>query len=218
MLSSYLNYTKKLLDINGDGEVNKSDKDFFLSEILHKQLPKIEIPGEINNDPKNWMVSQKLGFTNPNVDKTIFNGNCGPTSLVMIARMFGKLGGGPNEAQEQIRFVRELAGIPNEYTAVPLESLSDAAESLGLKENHTFGDISTIKSSLDSGKKLLLAVDPAKYAPGGGTGHAIVVSGFKDGLFEVYDPGFQRPIKISEQALAEAMKMSKGEMLIIGNM
>ena len=212
----YYEHIKGLLDFNMDGKVTKADKDLFINKILHKELPKIEIPGEINNDPKNWMVSQELGFTNPHVDKTTFNGNCAPTSLVMIARMFGKLGGGPEEAQKQIKYVRELAGVPNEYTGASLESISDAAESLGLKSTHTFGDINTIKFSLNSGKKLLLNVDPGKYAPGGGGGHAIVVSGFKDGMFEVYDPGFQRPIKVSEKTLAEAMQFTNGDMLIIG--
>lgn len=209
-------YMKGFLDFNMDGEVTKADREMFMNEILQIKLPRIETTNQTFNDPKNWMVSQMLGSTNPNVDKSNFNGNCGFASLVMIARMFGKLDGGKQEAQKQIKYVRELAGVPNEYEGSTMDQLSSAAESLGLNGIHVYGDINVIKDSLDFGRKIILGADPSKYSIGENSGHAIVISGFKDGMFEVYDPGFQRPIKVSEKALEESMKMQYGNMLIVG--
>ncbi len=209
-------YMKGFLDFNMDGEVTKADKDTFMSEILHMKLPTIETTNQAFNDPKNWMVSQMLGSTNPNVDKPNFNGNCGFASLVMVARMFGKLCGGKEEAQKQIKYVRELAGVPNEYEGSDMGQLSSAAESLGLNGIHLYGDINIIKDFLNLGSKIILGADPSKYSIGGSSGHAIVISSFKDGMFEIYDPGFQRPIKVSEKALSESMQMQYGNMLIVG--
>ncbi len=205
-----------VFDLNHDGRINKKDYNVLHYDLLKNEKP--IIPSPTKTDPNNWMVSQNKGPTNLNEDKPFFNGNCGVTSLLMVARMFGKIGGGAEEANEQIELMRELMGATtSEYEGSSMMQVSDGARSLGLNAKATHSDINDIVSAIKHGKKVIAGVDPKKYGPTTTSiGHAVVISDFDGEKFTVYDPGFQKPIKLTKQQLELALNDKGINTAIIG--
>ena len=207
---------KVLYDLNSDNKIDDKDIAIFKKYFMNEKPLELKPPAV--NDPKNWMISQVRGPTNLNADSpSHFNSNCTATSLLMVARMFGKMGGGPAEAQGQIDLIRKLSGSIDAYSGISDIELGQVAKELGLTAEHAYGDISKITSALKQGKKVILSVNPAKYSPSKDSSHAIVVTGVKGDNFIINDPGFQKPIIVSKKALTLAMKQSRGKMLILGN-
>jgi len=209
------NGLSQILDLNNDGKINKKDYNILHYDLLKNKRP--VIPSPTKTDPVNWMVSQRQGPTNLNEDKPFLNGNCGVASLLMVARMFGKIGGGAGEANEQIQLMRELmGGINSEYEGSTSMQTADGARSLGLKAKVAHSNINDIIRALKHGKKVIASVDPKNYAPTTSTTHAIVISGFDGKNFTVYDPGFQKPIKLTKQQLELALLDINDNTVIIG--
>ncbi len=208
--------TLQLLDLNRDGKIDKKDYDTLHYDLLHNEKPKITPPTKI--DPNNWMVSQKIGPTNLNEDKPFLNGNCGPASLLMVARMFGKIGGGAEEANKQIELMRELMGaVPSEHEGTANIQIIDGAQSLGLSAKNAHSNINDIARAIQHGKKVIAGVDPRKYGPTTiSNRHFVVISDFDGERFTVYDPGFQKPLKLTEKQLELALENEGNNTVIIG--
>ncbi len=211
-----LNGLSQILDLNNDGKINKKDYNILHYDLLKNKRP--VIPSPTKTDPANWMVSQRQGPTNLNEDKPFLNGNCGVASLLMVARMFGKIGGAAEEANEQIQLMRELmGGINSEYEGSTSIETADGARSLGLSAKVTHSNINDIVRALKHGKKVIAGVDPKNYAPTTtSTRHSIVISGFDGEKFTVYDPAFQKPIKLTKQQLGLALLDVNDNTVIIG--
>ncbi len=124
-------------------------------------------------------VSQVSGPTNPNAIKG--QGNCLPTSLVMVGREFGKLAKDPNQSQSQINKVRQDANAsPNNKEGVSYEEGATAAKKMGLQGKVVTENTDELKNSTDNkNKKVIVGVNPAILDPNRGYGpnehHAIVV-------------------------------------------
>lgn len=132
---------------------------------------------KIFNNIKDWFVSQHRSSSNTNED-VAGNGNCGLASLLMLGRLFGKVGGGPAEANDQIEMLRKISGITsNEFEGSNLQQLANGAKRLGLNANVTKASISTLEAGLARGEKFIVGVNPGSLDPGKSKNgaHAIVV-------------------------------------------
>ena len=207
-----------LADLDKDGMISLGDINHLRYDIMKMDKPKLEITSGANVDPKNHMISQNLGFTNPNEKYDGFNGNCGITSLLMAARIFGVIDGNTENAADQIIALRDFIGV-DAYEGSTLRELSQAGKVLGLDATTTIGNLDYLKEQLTNGAKVILGVDPSKYAPAFSGGHAFLVTGFDvdRNVFIINDPGFQHSIRISAKALEAAMKPFGNEMLVLNN-
>lgn len=116
------------------------------------------------------------GYSNGNM-------NCGPSSLAMIARYFGK-GEGLLDAQLVDRLNRADG---DDSGGSPPRDIKKQAKSIGLKADYRSGaDTDWIASELRKGHKVIVRGDYRR----GGLGHLMVVAGIDaKGDFIVNDPG-----------------------------
>ena len=136
----------------------------------------------------------------------------------MIAKMFHKVGGGPKDAYKEISLMRELMGVtPSHYGGVLYNAFLDGAKSLGLEAEHKTGTSEDIIKALNEGKKVIVGVDPSKYSPSPKGGHAVAISSYHDGKFEVYNPAYPQPMLLGAKEVDLAMSALGNNMVIIGN-
>ena len=159
---------------------------------------------------RDWFVSQVRSWSNPNEDAP-GNGNCAMASLLMIGRMFGKIGGGPQDANAQIELMRRISGASrSEYEGAYPSTYARGARNLGLNAVVKGGaSMSDLYKGLSSGKKYILALDPGRlYANIRHGSHAIVLVGMdpRRGVAMVADPGDTRgPREVPISRLNDAM-------------
>lgn len=136
--------------------------------------------------------------------------NCGPTSMAMIARAFGK-GEGMSDAQ----FINHLGakgGTSANGTGV--NGIGAMAASLGLgSETRAGADVGWIAEQIKAGKKVVANGDYYAMAPHGnagkvGTGghYVAVVGQDADGNFIVNDPADKNVRTVSPADLAQFIK------------
>lgn len=151
-------------------------------------------------------ISQIRGQANTNEDSKGNNANCGPTSLAMIARMFGKSSGDASTADSEIEKMRSLMGGSNdEYSTTTASQLVQGAKGLGLNANYS-NDMNSLFSTLNNGGKAIVGVVPSKYGGSGNINHFVVVNSIKGDRAELFDPLQQKPITVSTRDLYNAMQ------------
>jgi hypothetical protein len=158
-----------------------------------------------------WFVSQEKSQSNPNEDVK-GNGNCAFASGVMLARFFGEMSTEPGKANNQIEYLRRISGeTADEKEGTSLETASKGLEKLGLNTDVKEGvSIDDLKEGLSQGNKYLLAVNPEKYEEFLGedltfSGHAVALMDIEGDKALLFDPGNNKPVYISVDALKDAM-------------
>ncbi|MBI1857654.1 MAG: C39 family peptidase [Candidatus Melainabacteria bacterium] len=171
----------------------------------------------ISGDVPSTFVSQKpSSSTNTNEDSGSDNANCGPTTLLMIARMFGKEGGGATEADDQIEQMRGLMGATSdEGSDTNVDQLAEGAQKMGLDAEVDQGGVEEIEEALNQGKKVIVNVNPKEYG-GEDVAHFAVVTSIDGDTVTLFDPLEQKPITINKSELQSAMSEQENYMVKIG--
>ncbi len=209
----------QVCDLNGDGTVDITDLNVLRYDIMGEKKPDLNYFNLLPNNSliDSSFVSQSPSASNTSDETVQLNGDCAAASLLMIARMFDKVGGGPEDVYNELSFMRELMGAsPSHYFGVSTNEMVDGAKALGLEAEGKTGNSQDIIKALQEGKKVIVSVNPAAYSPSAKAGHAVVINGYKDGKFEVYNPAFAKPIFLTEQELDLAMSDFGNQMAVIG--
>ncbi len=124
----------KAADLNGDGKVNIQDLNILRYDILKESKLEVTDFQNLSTTPDDMFASQSPGPFNTSDDAGLINGDCGPTILLMIARMFHKIGGGAKDVNEEINLMRQLMGAnPSHFIGVGSDDFISGAEALGLE-------------------------------------------------------------------------------------
>lgn len=157
---------------------------------------------------KDKFISQYKSIYNTNEDAPR-NGNCGPTSLTMIAEAFGKITVTPATANKAIEETRRRMGAgttqASEYNGTSFAQLQKGAASYGLKSKVVWGSIDAIKKELQAGRLVIAHVRPDYLFPGTTSGHYTVVTKIENGKVYMHDPANTKgPMVLSEAAFKKA--------------
>lgn len=171
-------------------------------------------------EAKNWFVSQIRGWSNPNEDSKINNGNCAFASAVMLGRIFGKLNTNPKRADSQIEYLRGLVSETDENEGTTLNTAAKALKKIGLTTNVGQGNIEGLRRGLAGGNKYLLAVNAERYEEFTGkdlaySPHAVVLMAIEGDKALLYDPGQQKPLVVSVNSLRMAMKDMDNQVMAV---
>lgn len=104
----------------------------------------------VNDHPGSWFISQvKSRKFNSREDDG--SGNCGPTSLTMIAKAFGKVHGGPGQMDAAIEHTRrdKMHAGTNENYGTAISQIKNGAKAYGLETHSQVGHGETVKRRLD---------------------------------------------------------------------
>ena len=118
-----------------------------------------ESNGKIIGDPNSYFFSQfKTDTYNPTGPGR--SNNCGPASLAMAAKAFGKDGQVQN-AEQQIDRAREAMTGRNDYSELTsLSEIANGAKKLGLQTENV-SDLNSLNQAIDTGKQVVLFGNPA---------------------------------------------------------
>ena len=204
-------------DLNGDNKVDITDLNILRYEILKESQLDLKDFQNLLTSPDNMLASQSPGPFNTSDDAGLINGDCGPTSLLMVARMFHKIGGGAQDVNKEIELMRQLMGAnPSHYIGVSSDDFVNGAEALGLEAKNVKASIEDITKALKEGKKIIASVNPAKYAPSPNGAHAIVIESVNGDNFTIYNPAFLKPMVLTSKELELAMSDFHNDVVIIG--
>lgn len=192
---------------------NKPNTSFgqFVHNVTNAVGGFLENAGKAVSNAEDWFVSQFKGASNTNEDAPN-NWNCTLASLLMVGRMFGKIGGDASTADSQIEWLRQLSGLSSdENTGANIATNTiQGALALGLQAKHVAIGPDRIKNliqGLQEGKKFMLEVNPKAYG-GSNTLHAVVLTAINGDTAVLYDPARQAPITIKLSELDKAMTMN----------
>lgn len=172
--------------------------------------PKLPSPtnAELHQTRNEWFISQYSGTFNPNED-TPLNWNCGPTSITMIAKAFGRLSTSAKDADAAIEESRRrMQADPSEMKGTHTYQLVYGAWSYGLKAKRVRTEsIDAIKRELAKNHLVIAQVIPTYLNPVAVNGHYTVVTAIENGKVYLNDPAeVKGPIAVSEQAFMEALR------------
>ncbi|MNS88138.1 Peptidase C39 family protein [compost metagenome] len=158
---------------------------------LTKAIEKAPAMGAAHAERDNWFISQYGSKSNPNEDVPgLDNGNCGPTSLTMIAKAFGKItpdAAGADAAIEESR--RRIGDGLNERNGTSVAGLAKGAQSYGLDAKVRWdANLDTIQSELAQGRLVIAHLSTYHLSGNRGGGHYTVVTGIADGKVYLNDP------------------------------
>jgi len=159
--------------------------------------------------PKAWFISQYRGAYNSREDAA-GNGNCGPTSVAMLAKAFGKIDPGAAGADAAIEDARRRVGESrSEYKGTSVAGLARGLESYGLDAKTMWSvNIPKLKAELAKGRLLICHVIPSYLNPNTrSTGHYTTVYAIRDGKVYLNDPARTAgPVVVSERAFMEGVR------------
>lgn len=147
-------------------------------------------PKKPPSDTGRWFISQYRSASNTQEDASR-NGNCGPTSLTMVAEAFHKISVTPASANAAIEATRRRMGAgttqASEYEGTSYEQLLRGAKSYGLDAKVLYGKIDAIKQELAKGRLVIAHVRPDYLFPGTTSGHYTVVTKIEGGKVYLND-------------------------------
>jgi len=167
-------------------------------------------PGGLPADPASWFISQNAGAYNTREDAP-GNGNCGPTSLTMIARAFGKVHVTPESANAAIEETRRRMGAgsrqSDEFKGTSFKQLEKGAASFGLNTHVVWGGIDKVRAELAQGRLVIAHVCATYLRPGTRTGHYAVVWKVEGDKVYLNDPANRKgPMVITVAQFLAAQK------------
>lgn len=167
-------------------------------------------PRGIPANPESWFISQNGGAFNSREDAP-GNGNCGPTSLTMIARAFGKVEVTPESANAAIEETRRRMGAgtrqSDEFKGTSFKQLEKGAASYGLNTRVVWGGLDKLRAELAQGRLVIAHVCATYLRPGTRTGHYAVVWKVEGNKVYLNDPANRKgPIVITTAQFLAAQK------------
>ncbi len=203
---------------NGGTEESQNQPSGILRNISDglKSFGKSVVGGlkRLGKNIKDCFVSQLQSPANPN-EAPGLNANCGPTSLLMALKMFGKIDGGPQDASSEIKDIREKMGggkDPNKWTDTG--QIAQGAQAFGVNATSESGKgIEDVKKALQNNELAIVRVNPAAIGSGPDTSHFVLVTGINGDQVTLGDPIRQSPTTVSTAELAEAMKERGGNIV-----
>ncbi|MEB3236743.1 MAG: C39 family peptidase [Candidatus Sericytochromatia bacterium] len=167
-------------------------------------------PRGIPANPESWFISQNRGVFNSREDAP-GNGNCGPTSLTMIARAFGKVEVTPESANAAIEETRRRMGAgtrqSDEFKGTSFKQLEKGAASYGLNTRVVWGGLDKLRAELAQGRLVIAHVCATYLRPGTRTGHYAVVWKVEGNKVYLNDPANRKgPIVITTAQFLAAQK------------
>lgn len=166
---------------------------------------------EAARDVRTFFISQYQSTFNTREDAPR-NGNCGPTSLTMVAKAFGKLDVTAASANAAIEDTRKRMGAgtsqDSEYEGTSYAQLIRGAQSYGLQAREEHGKLDVIKAELAKGRLVIAHVIPSYLNPDTRSrGHYAVVTKVEGGKVHLNDPARSAgPVVVSEAAFLEGQR------------
>lgn len=207
------NRWKEIYDLNRDKLSNPNQisvgQELALPGSAKTSQPKTA--GANSNKPANsdrYFISQYRSSRNTNEDAAN-NGNCGPTSLTMVAMAFNKISVSPSTADAAIENTRQRMGAgTDQYEGTAYTQLVKGAQSYGLNARVVYGQIDTLKKELAQGRLVIAHVIPTYLNPNTrSTGHYALVTKVADGKVYLNDPiSTSGPVVVSEAAFVKGQK------------
>ena len=146
------------------------------------------------------------------------NANCGPTSLDMAIKAFGKvprrLASDPEELIESVRYAMTGKRDPLSWTYP--SQFAAAARAYGLDSEVVRSGVEGIRAELQMPGRMVVAnVNPSpayvdQLAEPFDGGHFTLVTGFDGRRFQLNDPMAPGPITVSKEQLATALETPLG--------
>lgn len=173
------------------------------------KVEEVAAAGSLHQHRESWFISQFSSRYNPNED-TPGNGNCGPASLTMVAKAFGKINPTAGQADAAIEESRRRMGDSrSEHDGTSVEGIARGARSYGLNAKVSWNaNASTIAGELGKGRAVI--VHGIYIRPDGslsGSGHYYVVTAIKDGKAYLNDPAYSGgPRVVSVNTLMTSIK------------
>ena len=160
--------------------------------------------------------SQNPGTSNPNEDHAR-NGNCGPTSVTMVARAFGKVDITAAQADAAIERSRAMIGeSQNEARGTSVAGLAKALRGYGLDAKSMGGaSAEAVRRELEKGRLVIVHVVPKYLRESATGGHYAVVTKIEGGKAYLNDPATTRgPIVIAVADLDRAIRARGTYMMV----
>lgn len=164
--------------------------------------------GSLHERRGSWFISQFSSRYNPNED-TPGNGNCGPASLTMVAKAFGKINPTAKQADAAIEESRRRMGDSrSEHDGTSVEGIARGARSYGLDAKVTWNaNTSTIAAEIAKGRAVIVHGTYIRRDGTYSSGHYYVVTAIKDGKAYLNDPAYSDgPRVVSVDALMTSIK------------
>jgi hypothetical protein len=160
-------------------------------DAVSKAIDGAPAMGAAHEKREDWFISQYGSKWNTNEDVPgSDNGNCGPTSLTMVAKAFGKISPNAAQADSAIEESRERMGdSQNERSGTSVEGIARGARSYGLDAQvSSNANLETIQAELAKGRLVIAHVGTYHLSGTRGGGHYTVVTAIKDGKVYLNDP------------------------------
>jgi LysM repeat protein len=174
--------------------------------------------GNAHDRRNNWYISQYGSKWNTNEDVPGYdNGNCGPTSLTMVAKAFGKIS--PNAAQadaaiEESR--RRMGDGMNERSGTSVAGIARGAKSYGLSANTLWNANSgTIAQELAKGRLVIVHGTVIKDDGRVYGGHYYVVTKIEGGKAYLSDPAYPSGPRVISASLLDKSIATRGTRAMI---
>lgn len=164
--------------------------------------PKPGAPAKLP-DPASYFITQTRTQWNPGGS---INANCGPTSLAMALKAFGKLPAqyqhNPEGFVEAVR--RTMTGADNIHAGTYTTQVLAGARKLGLQAEH-ITSVTQLAQALSAGKLVVAQGNPAAYGKEAGGHFILVVGRTSSGGYVINDPAYTgRPaVAISAAQMAK---------------
>ncbi|MDB5098176.1 MAG: hypothetical protein JWM80_2597 [Cyanobacteria bacterium RYN_339] len=166
-------------------------------------------------DPKDYFFTQYRSHWNPNGPSK--SKDCGPTSLAMALKAFGKAGPDVEQTISDVRFA--MTGARDSHDPTGIGEWSKAAEHYGLHPERVHGT-DGIDEALARGRLVEVEVNPIVYNRGLHTTnanyacdgqydgqHAILITGVEGNDYIINDPLSRvGPMRVPRAMLAEALR------------
>lgn len=173
---------------------------------------------DLHEQRRTWFMSQHRGAYNP-AENAPTNLNCGPASLAMIAKAFGKTAPDRRGVDAAIEDARARMGEGvDEREATSVAGLVTGARSYGLAAaTKRVSALADVQAELAAGKLVIASVVPT-YADARATnGHFAVVTKIEGGQVWLNDPGkASGPFTVSAQAFWEALSARSRTIVPVG--
>lgn len=172
--------------------------------------------GDHHNHRKDWFISQFAGAYNTQED-VVGNGNCGPTSLTMVATAFGIIDPSPGQADAAIEKSRKMMGDGlNEISGTSAEGIVRGAKAYGLDAHIVNNiDLKDIQKVLAQGRLPIINGNYIRSDGSMGGGHFYVVTKIENGMAYLNDPAMSSgPRVVSTQQLMKSVNSHWGHRLI----
>lgn len=171
---------------------------------------------DLHKQREDWFISQYAGAYNTQED-VAGNGNCGPTSLTMVATAFGKINPSPSQADAAIEKSRRMMGDGlNEIRGTSAEGIVRGAKGYGL-DAHIVNSIGLkdIEKVLAQGRLPIINGNYIRSDGSIGGGHFYVVTKIEKGKAYLNDPAISSgPRVVSTDLLMRSVNSHWSKRLI----